>query len=324
MSARLLVVQQVSDVPRATRSLLETSPRAGVEALAGGRVEACSQLHGGVVETPGGLHALVAAVHLAFVGHRPLVLSPDMLWLAIVQGVARHLNRTPGPLRRALRALCGRRPVLLSVARHDFCKGSPENPWAEVIDELTGRIRAAIGPRRHDALVVGFSTTGLVERAANQVALMDAVRSRFSDQVRSRCGIPEVRLEGTTADWRRLHHIAGHLLGRHRLGGWLDALRPTLGRIAANASGADDGALWRDLYAVQSIDGGDQISGWLLDLFPFLEQDGIAVRNPALGRPRGGSSVRLANLPAGLSRVPFRWALENGARDYELLAGSAA
>jgi len=34
------------------------------------------------------IHPLLGAVHVAFAEHRPLVLSPDALWLTILQGVA--------------------------------------------------------------------------------------------------------------------------------------------------------------------------------------------------------------------------------------------
>jgi hypothetical protein len=38
------------------------------------------------------LNPLFDAVLLAFYDHRPLALSPDMVWLAIAQGFASHVN----------------------------------------------------------------------------------------------------------------------------------------------------------------------------------------------------------------------------------------
>ena len=54
-------------------------------------VEACSSYHGQLVADVC-LHPVVAAIHLAFSDHRPLVLSPDILWLLIAQGFANHVN----------------------------------------------------------------------------------------------------------------------------------------------------------------------------------------------------------------------------------------
>ena len=44
------------------------------------------------VLSEGAVHPLLAATHLAFAEHRPLVLSPDAVWLTIAQGVAQHVR----------------------------------------------------------------------------------------------------------------------------------------------------------------------------------------------------------------------------------------
>src|SRR3712207_455320 len=37
-------------------------------------------------------HPLLEAVHCAFSEHRPLVLSPDVVWLTIAQGFTQHIR----------------------------------------------------------------------------------------------------------------------------------------------------------------------------------------------------------------------------------------
>src|SRR4029078_12923454 len=54
-------------------------------------VEACSRYRGKLVEEVC-FHPVIAALDLAFSDHRPLVLSPDMIWLLIAQGFANHVN----------------------------------------------------------------------------------------------------------------------------------------------------------------------------------------------------------------------------------------
>ncbi len=82
--SNIAIVQLVSDVPRAKQLLPEASPKQAIEALVCFKVEACSEYHGKVIVSE--YHPLVAAVHAAFSDHRPLVLSPDMLWLLIGKG----------------------------------------------------------------------------------------------------------------------------------------------------------------------------------------------------------------------------------------------
>ena len=51
------------------------------------------------------LNPLIEAVHLAFSGHRPLVLSPDCIWLTIVQGFGHHVNKYAEDLRGKIEIL---------------------------------------------------------------------------------------------------------------------------------------------------------------------------------------------------------------------------
>ena len=44
-------------------------------------------------------HSLIEAVQIAFSQHRPLVLSPDSIWLAIAQGFSHHLAANAEVLR---------------------------------------------------------------------------------------------------------------------------------------------------------------------------------------------------------------------------------
>src|SRR5215470_9457209 len=66
----------------------------------------CALAIGGDPSTPvidhGDTHALLGAVGIAFAQHRPLVLSPDAVWLTIAQGVAQHVRLHAETLRHRL------------------------------------------------------------------------------------------------------------------------------------------------------------------------------------------------------------------------------
>src|SRR5262249_25707188 len=133
--------------------------------------------------------------------HRPLCLSPDMIWLLICQGVAHHVNVHAEALRSRFVQHQGKERIV--VRRDDFIKGSPENPWGEVIDEFSQRVREYIGSA-HDLFVPQFSTTGPTERVTAEIVLLDAVQSYFEYVLRTLCGIPAITLEGTAEDWREV------------------------------------------------------------------------------------------------------------------------
>ena len=164
-------------------------------------VEACAHCDGRLVANVQ-WHPFVAAVHLAFDEHRPLVLSPDMLWLLVAQGFANHVNANAEALRPQFVAHPGKETI--NVRRDDFVKGSPANPRPQVFEEFSGGIREHIGAATHDLLLPRFSTTGPTEKAAAEVVLMDAMQAFFDFQLHTLCGIPQIVLEGTHHDWQLL------------------------------------------------------------------------------------------------------------------------
>jgi hypothetical protein len=173
----------VSDVEPATTPLEEVPYKEAVENLlktaAPSRrirsVEASARYHGKLLAgVP--FHPVVAAAHRAFMDHRPLCLSPDIIWLTICQGVANHINAHGEELRSRFVSHEGK--FQISVRRDDFVKGSPENPWAEVIEELSNKVKEHIGSV-FDLFQPTFTTTGPVEKAALSIVLLDAMKSYF-------------------------------------------------------------------------------------------------------------------------------------------------
>src|SRR5262249_41686527 len=151
---------------QAIRTLLNQSTRS---------IEACSRYHGRLVAKVLA-HPVLVALQRAFMQHRPLCLSPDMIWLLLCQGVAHHINVHAESLRSRMVQHQGK--VQIEVRRDDFVKGSPENPWGEVIDEFSTQVRGHIGSA-HDLFIPRFSTTGPTERIAAEIVLLDAVQSYF-------------------------------------------------------------------------------------------------------------------------------------------------
>jgi hypothetical protein len=311
-------------------------------------VEACARYHGRLVGRVA-YHPFVAAVHHAFMDHRPLRLSPDLIWLVICQGVANHINAHAEDLRPRL--VPHRGQVTLAVRRNNFVKGSPENPWPEVFCEFSEQIRGHVGPAI-DRFLPGFTTTGPVERAAAEIVLLEAMRSYFAYEFRTDCGIPAVTLEGTPEDWRAVAERARSFadLG---LGWWITPLEPVLDQFARASEGDVDRPFWRSLYKLHDVSGGPTVTGWVPTLFPYLKDSrtGRATRrNPWLteesqriqyedigfddideddigDNERSGEpwyepdGPTIEDFPGGLSKAPFRWHYLDKTFDMEFIGG---
>jgi Domain of unknown function (DUF4419) len=256
-------------------------------------------------------HGLLHAVHLAYADHRPLALSPDAIWLAVAQGFAMHVNANAERLRGKFVRHEGQ--VTLRIRRDDFVKGSPHNPWPEAFGAFSDAVAEHIG-RQRDLVVCDFSTTGPVERAASEIVLLDAMQQYFRYEMVTKCGIPEITLEGTVEDWRSIRRRA-RALKEYELAWWTEAVGPVLDELVATAEGRVDARFWQTFFKHVDGSGGPYVQGWINVLFPYLRsgEDATLERNPwmacwreGLGKHFGGGATE-AHVPCGLSSVPFVW-----------------
>lgn len=135
-----------------------------------GPLETCYSYTDDVVDTEP-CHPIVAAVHLAFSDHRPLVLTPDSVWLTIAQGFANHVANHSESLRRYMVPHQGRAEIQIDV--RGFMAGAPENPWHIVFPDFVREIEAR-APTDFQWLLADFSTSGPLELLVSQIVFMDA------------------------------------------------------------------------------------------------------------------------------------------------------
>lgn len=307
---------KLADVKVAEKLLPEVEYRQAIEKRIGSPVESYSQVNKKLVSSH--LHPFVQAVFDAFREHRPLAISPDMVWLLITQGFAEHVNNNAELLRKKFVTYQGKK--LINVRRDDFIKGELNNPWEEVFPEFAKAIKADVGAELHQLVIASFSTTGNIEKAAFEITLMDAMKNYFSYKSITYCGIPFITLEGTPEDWRLIVSKAKQLR-QYELDWWIDELIPILEQFSAAAQGKVDETFWNGMFKYIPPKGNSggipYINGWIIKFFPYLTtlhythgttvQDEIR-RNPFLSQ----TSVKLTgfdfeDFSGGLSKANFQW-----------------
>jgi len=263
-----------NDVTPATELLPRTDYATALQIAlgAGGALEAYSRDTGSLAyPSPHpfnfSVHAFVSAANLAYDKHYPLTLSPDMIWLLILQGFAVHLRVNAETLRSRFVAHAGK--PTLRVRRDEFVRGFAGNDWESVFTEFSQQIRTHIGADAHAHLVREFTTTGIVEKASMAITAMDALQHYFSYMMVSLCGIPTITLEGTPEDWQAIRDGAA-ALAEYDLAWWTDLLLPVLDQFVAASRGDIDTEFWRAFYKEEGGSGGPYIGGYIVTFFPYL------------------------------------------------------
>jgi hypothetical protein len=250
------------------------------------------------------LHPLVAAIHYAFSDHRPLILGPDAFWLTIGQGFAQHVNLHHEALRDRLVRHEGKRQLVVS---RDHLLSAED--WTELVEGWTAQVAAEAGHGLARLVSCDFSTTTPAARTASQIVLMDAFQRYFDYREMTICGIPTITLGGTPDDWRRIRERI-EVLAEYGLEWWVARLRPICDALVRTAEGQPARRFWQEIYKPEGAYGGDVATGWVADLFPYIN-DGVSHtptrQNPILRRPRAEITARdglpLNCFPSGLSEV---------------------
>lgn len=267
-------------------------------------------------------HSLVSTVYLAFSEHRPLVLTPDIIWLTLAQGFAQHINNHAEALRSTIVSHKGK--VTLKAMAFEL---STSQDWADVIQQWSDKIQTQIPSDLSQLMICDFSTTTPITRTVSQVVMMDAFQQYFDYELLFICGIPTITVKGSVQDWMRIRERLDVMASFH-LDWWTDRLKPICDGFIATVQGAPSQTFWKHIFSPQEVYGGKVITGWLADLFPYIKDSvtqAPTVRNPILAIPRtqltteGGLSPK--RLPVGLSRAPFTIRSSTEPRAMELVAG---
>jgi hypothetical protein len=215
-------------------------------------------------------HPLAAAVHRAFAQHRPLILTPDAVWLTIAQGFAQHINLNSEHLRSRLVNHEGVKQLTVTAFELETAMD-----WARVVEQFCDRVRSETKDGAADLIQCDFSTTTAVTRVASDVALLDAFQRYFIYHVRFICGIPQVTLLGTVDDWRKIERRVA-ALARYDLSWWTDRLLPVCRELRRTVEGEPDLDFWQSICMPQEVYGGEIVTGWVARFFPYLEVGDVA------------------------------------------------
>jgi hypothetical protein len=304
----------VSNVKPGAERLPEITVRAAMERTAKTEILTWPKAEQ-LVLAGGDFHPLIAAAAIAYQQHYPLVLSPDIIWLTILQGVAQHVSNNRESLRT--RFVPHDTKIELVVASRLTTVPEKDSEMLEATKAFVELIEKHVRPDKRFLLNTEFSTTTDVERIAGAILVMDTFQPYFDYVFSIICGIPSVTLEGTTSDWNLLAFKV-RLLHESDLdlSWWTEHLLPLCDQFIRASSGDVDTKHWQNLCKLVERYGVDDLNGWLLKFIPYIckgRNEAPIHRNHVLelltfddspGKRFKINGCTSNMLPTGLSRVP--------------------
>ena len=232
-----------------------------------------------VVETFTRFNMFAYCVYESFFKHYPLRLTPDIIWITILQGLVIHVNQNVEELRHKFVEFEGKETV--TISRPEVCASAIQHaidthtngtvPWEDTITEFVNKMKSRMKPEIHMLTDCDFSTTTPMDRIAKQVVAMELSLNYFKAYFMCGCGFPSIELAGTPDDWKLLRSKA-QTFSEYGLDWWLKYLIPVLDEFVDASEGKVNLTFWR---ACVYHAGGSGLfytpyTGWIQSLFPYL------------------------------------------------------
>lgn len=222
-------------------------------------------------------NGLINTINLCYGQHRPLVLSPDIIWMTIAQGVSTHINKNFVNLERNL--FKRNKPKILKVRNDSLEYG--EKHWRDLITALADSTKKYTQDDMFSFMVPRFSTTSSEIHIAYQANVLYTYKKAFTYVGEGGCGIPYITVTGTKDDWITIKKSLPKLneLG---LSYWSEELHLIIDKFISLYDNEIDVYFWKNIYKEYSDYGEYSISGWIIKFFPYMEVLGSGVYDEEL------------------------------------------
>jgi hypothetical protein len=320
-----VTIIECDDVVKATTLLDEVSYQSAIETILKDKIETCSKEKRNTTLVSTKMNPFVFAVHSAYAQHRPLSISPDMIWLLICQGFTKHIDFHAEELRSKFVQHPGK--IKISIATEPFSmtfhKGNPDNPWELMFPAFADSINKYVGNDFAKLIVSNFTTTTPTDKAAFEVTLMDAMSNYFEYEATTACGIPQIYLEGSLSDWQKIKENIQKLRG-YNIDNWINSLEPIIDEFINVKNGKINHDFWQSIYKLSGGSGGPFINGWVIKLFPYLNSSSDKPRTNKYmdSEPTENfSGLKSNDFYIGLSQADFVWDYIGTKFEMEFVAG---
>jgi len=255
----------------------------------------------------GKLPGLVIALHTAYEQHYALKLSVSDFIILIGQGFGKHMDINSEKLRKHF--VDHEEKEEIAILRDGFVRGQ-QNDWSTVFGEFADNIKKRVKGDIYDIVIDDSSVATPTSRIVSELTLMDCMKGFFDYVVVTRCGIPEITLQGAKEDWEGLRTKVRKLNEMNKdnclqLDFWLKQITPVVDKICETAIDKKiDREFWSGIYKYSNPGSGTPfISGWITKFFPYLPDGVNKFTEPA--------QIKTNNIPKQISSLDFIWDYHN-------------
>lgn len=203
---------------------------------------------------------LVGLISHCYSKHLPVAIAPHDVWVLLLSEITKEVAQHPEQYRQYFTTSAGKEDIAVP-------SGSlTEIPIATLADALAQKVLFNTG-----LIFKNFSTETPIVTQTIQAIFCD-MASPYYNYMMFCCGIPSIKLLGTTEDWTKLAQGFAELTQKFNtpvLQTYLDKVEPILSQFVNASQGLADVNFWKNIFTQKNVgSGGDlTVDGWITKLF---------------------------------------------------------
>ena len=229
-----------------------------------------------------GINNILQGFYSAYENHLPIRLTPDIIWLLIVQGFSHHVNYNAKNLREKFVNFEGKKKLEIIIPKYHSYKQMKSEDYAELLENLTEKIKENVGVELINTIDFNFSTSNKITKVVGYASIMSSLKKFFKfEGFCHMCNYPYIILEGKLEDWENILKKTKDL-SKYDLEKWVSMLELPLKEIIETKKGKINKQFWKNILYPDKIDEiieigtykyktiqVDGINGWLCTFFPY-------------------------------------------------------
>ena len=230
-----------------------------------------------------GKKSLIYGLAFAYNNHFPINVSPDMIWILILQGYSRFMDKYSELVREKYVNFEGKKTIFLNLFGKTIDMATEED-WSRLLYECTEKISDFVGKEAILNLQSDFSTTNEATLLVSQTSIMSAMKNYFVYKgICGSCGISKIILEGTLEDWEKIKTKLNYL-SKIGLNWWTKHLIPIIDNIIKTKKYYQKNMIlndelihfWKNMIKIKDkydVYVPDVFNGWIIKFFPNYNED---------------------------------------------------
>ena len=249
--------------------------------------------------------AFIDLVALAYARHYAMEISPDDIWLLILDGFRLHVKSNSDSLKD--RFVGPDVDTDIKVFANHLTMESTHEEWFGVIADFFDNLQEKLPPETDAPLRTKFSTTSPVDYNISRSMVMAIASEYYTYSAYTLCGIPKIKINGTKEDWSLLKDSFNKLATRIDMEWWSQQLNPILDEFVKAFDGNSSIAFWKNIYKLYEPKGcgNPKFNGWFSKFYPYLM--GYSDKMEFVKRTDWEHDVDFETLPNALTSVDVKW-----------------